>query len=246
MLDFIITRLDPAEAEIVFPGDPAPTGRVMGPRCAYASTVEVAYPLSPRPGGGARVIIPEPSFWDPQTPLCYEAVLGDVRRTIGLRSVRLHAAGLRVNRRPFRIDGVPRTDLADAAALRASGIDTLLCPVTPATAHVWADADRLGFFVLGTLARDPVALALARELKHHASCLGWLLEDADLLEPQSLQTVPGHEPLLGWRTTAPSTAPSWRQFLAGPDAPAGDDRPWLCLDDRGDQPPGPLGIVRLS
>lgn len=236
-----ITRLDPAEAEIVFTGDPPPGGRVMGPRCAYASTVEVAYRLTPRPGG-ARVVIPEPSFWDPQTPLLYEAVVGEIRSTIGLRTVRLGPAGLRVNRRPFRIEGAARTDLSDAAALRAIGIDTILCPVGPATAHIWAEADRLGFFVLGMVPRDPEAVGLARELKHHASCLGWLLDDADLLEPQSLQTVPGHEPLLGWRAdTAP---PPWAQFVAGPDAPADSPIPWLLLDDRGDRTPGPLGVIR--
>src|SRR5262245_52982530 len=52
-------------------------GRLMGPRCAFASTVEVAYHLRPaaEQAGGvdlrARVVIPEPSLWDPQSPFLY-------------------------------------------------------------------------------------------------------------------------------------------------------------------------------
>src|SRR5436190_14007505 len=55
-------------------------GRLMGPRCPYASTVEVAYPLRPIPGlngdtPGAirrRVVIPEASLWDTESPFLYE------------------------------------------------------------------------------------------------------------------------------------------------------------------------------
>src|SRR6266404_9073945 len=81
-------RLDPAEAEIgisVYPEElTAGTevrGRLMGPRCRYASTVEVAYPLrewkrayekEDVPHLWLRVIIPEPSFWDTQSPFLYE------------------------------------------------------------------------------------------------------------------------------------------------------------------------------
>src|SRR3954464_13906698 len=54
-------------------------GRLMGPRCRFASTIEVAYPLRPfvrEPEGFAgpsgRVVIPEASLWDPQCPFLYE------------------------------------------------------------------------------------------------------------------------------------------------------------------------------
>jgi len=75
-------RLNPAEAEIWVAIQPEQSsnhielrGRLMGPRCPYASTVEIAYPLRPFPatvgvpaGFQARVLIPEPSLWEPQTP----------------------------------------------------------------------------------------------------------------------------------------------------------------------------------
>jgi hypothetical protein len=238
-------RLDPAEADIRITGIPGLTGRVMGPRCHYASTVEVAYYLKPLPDGGQRAIIPEPSFWDPQTPFCYEAILHaadgtKVTRRHGLRTVQLTAAGWRVNRKPFRVQGVGRGDLADAAALRSAGVNTILCPVSVANATVWERADMLGFFVLGLLSSDPAAVALAEKRKGHASCLGWILTDADLSDPERLQTRPGHEPVLGLRAVAPpAETPPWVRYLAGPIK--SDFLPWLQLSDADDDAAAPLG-----
>src|SRR5207249_10692960 len=81
--------LNPAEAELwlnVLLAGPTTRlelrGRLMGPRCRFASTVEVAYPLRPRSGPtgrddlrGLRVLIPEPSYWDPESPFLYEGTL---------------------------------------------------------------------------------------------------------------------------------------------------------------------------
>ena len=57
-------------------------GRFVGPRCSGRSTVEVAYPLRPVPGGARgsgdlamRVVIPEPSFWASQSPYQYEGTV---------------------------------------------------------------------------------------------------------------------------------------------------------------------------
>src|ERR1700749_4582270 len=87
-----IVRLTHAEAEIRFlvtcaanGTDMHVRGRLMGPRCPYASTVEVAYPLKEiertgGPGGETSIllktIIPEPSMWDPQSPMLYAGPLG--------------------------------------------------------------------------------------------------------------------------------------------------------------------------
>src|SRR5262245_54959769 len=112
-------RLDPYEAEVritVLPERVTPTtavrSKLVGPRSAYARTLEVAYPLalllpspplrgrgvggegtadatpsphplSPSEGGEGlsrpaltcRVVIPEPSFWDPETPFLYEGLV---------------------------------------------------------------------------------------------------------------------------------------------------------------------------
>jgi hypothetical protein len=79
-----IVHLDPVRAEIVFsfnaaelPADAEIRGKMVGPRCAGVSTVEVAYPLKPVANRGAafQVIIPEPSLWEPQCPYIYDALL---------------------------------------------------------------------------------------------------------------------------------------------------------------------------
>lgn len=53
----------------------AVTGRVVGPRAAGMTTVEVAYPLTPVVVSDTAVslkgVIPEPSLWTRETPLGY-------------------------------------------------------------------------------------------------------------------------------------------------------------------------------
>jgi hypothetical protein len=76
-------------------------GRLSGPRCPGAETIEIAYPLRAIPPNegqprrrSARVIIPEPNLWEAQTPFIYagavEIFAGDVKLAnvpieIGLR-----------------------------------------------------------------------------------------------------------------------------------------------------------------
>src|SRR5437879_11187839 len=79
-------RLDPTETvlNIALEVDNAtPTtevrGRLMGPRCAYLSTVEIAFPLREVERNDAyllmEIIIPEPSWWEPKSPFLYEGPL---------------------------------------------------------------------------------------------------------------------------------------------------------------------------
>ncbi len=193
-------RLDPAETELWIAVDVegmAATaevrGRLMGPRCAYATTVEVAYPLRPLPpgrGAGAehevvgRVVIPEPSFWDPQSPFLYEGPveLWEGGRRVdqatvdhGLRSLTLGPRGFRLNGKPISVRGAACDGLseADAGRLRAAGFNTLLVPVRAGDRELWSRADRLGFLVLGRIT-DPAGVEAARALRGHACCLGWV------------------------------------------------------------------------
>jgi hypothetical protein len=243
-------RLDPVEAEVRAVGDVI-SGRLMGPHCQYASTVEIAYYFRPVAGGACRAIVPEPSLWEPQTPFLYHALL-DLRggaklsRFHGLRHVQLGSAALRFNGRAIKINGVFREQLTDAADLRAAGINTIVCPVSPGASPIWDDADRLGFFVLGLMTRDADSFAAARSLKGHASCLGWLLETADVLDPALLQTRSGREPLLGLLMDTPlAEIPTWVQFTAG-SVPATDrSLPWLHVSDQPENlANAPLGVVR--
>ena len=54
-------------------------GALVGPRCANAETVQLAYPLKCISSTGhaeniliAKVVIPEPNFWTTETPFVYE------------------------------------------------------------------------------------------------------------------------------------------------------------------------------
>ncbi len=189
-------RLDPYESEVtvtVFPERVTPAtgvrGRLVGPRSAYARTLEVAYPLrdcrpaenSVEPGLTCRVVIPEPSFWDPETPFLYEGPveLWDDGRAVdraevrhGLRTRGLGASGLRWNGRPITLRGVARSTLTpeDAAALRRAGCNTLVAPAS--APEVWNVADRLGFIVLGRFTDPSERLLLSSQ--GHACTLGWL------------------------------------------------------------------------
>jgi hypothetical protein len=214
-LTITVQRLDPAETEIRLVAPAPVSARLLGPRCRFASTVEVAYWFRPVPGlpGTLRAIVPEPSFWDPESPFLYDAIVRteagpEIRRTIGLRSVQLGPDGFRIERRPLRLNAVCRDRLGDAAALRQAGVNAIVCPVMAATMSVWADADVWGFFVLGELSAE--SLPLVAELETHASCLGWIC-DADLPPPAGfvgVRTRPGFEP------------PPWARFTLG-NAPNG-------------------------
>jgi hypothetical protein len=109
-LDVRTHRLSPTEAEVLVVVTAERTtpettvrGRFVGPKCALSSTVEVAYPLRPLPHNvaempqlSARVVIPEPSLWEPECPFVYDGAVElwqdgqrcDVRQVAGYKLVR--------------------------------------------------------------------------------------------------------------------------------------------------------------
>lgn len=168
-------------------------GRLMGPSCPFASTVEVAYPLRPLPAAdelAARVVIPEPSLWDPQSPFLYGGPVelwedGHRREVVqvrhGLRVFRLGPKGLTVNGRPLALRGKELTTACpddEALRLRRAGYNLLVASVTDETAPLWDTGDRLGFVVAGRVAdADADTAARLDRLRRHPSCLGWLAAD---------------------------------------------------------------------
>jgi hypothetical protein len=85
----LVRSLSPAEAEVwvvIEAEEITPTtevrGRLVGPRCADRTTIEVSYPLRPfarHPEGvpslTRHVIIPEPSLWEPERPFLYRVLV---------------------------------------------------------------------------------------------------------------------------------------------------------------------------
>ena len=167
-------------------------GRLMGPGCPYSSTIEVAYPLRPLahppadvPPLTRRVTIPEPSFWEPESPFLYRGPVElwqDGQRcervtvSHGLCSSSLTPRGLRWNGKPLPLRGRAVRGLTEdnALLLRRSGFNLLLAPIDEP--QTWEIADRFGFLVLGDVpSLDDAALRCIEQLTPHPSCFGWLL-----------------------------------------------------------------------
>src|SRR5262249_45905676 len=117
--------------------------------------------------------------------------------------VNLGPDGFRIQRRLLELRGALRNRLDDAATLRQQGVNLIVCPVTPETTSVWADADTWGFFVLGEL--SAASLPLVSQLESHPSHLGWIC-------------APGATPpagLVGVRMSTEAIVPPWARFAVG-------------------------------
>src|SRR5262245_9694928 len=80
-----LARLTPTEAELRIElrctemrSTSEIRGRLMGPTCLYSTTIDIAYPVKMLPHRKdashaleARVVIPEPAWWDPESPFFY-------------------------------------------------------------------------------------------------------------------------------------------------------------------------------
>ncbi|HEY7329437.1 MAG TPA: hypothetical protein VH592_17495 [Gemmataceae bacterium] len=210
-IEVIDYSLDPVTAEVwisVHPEHHAATtevrGRLMGPRCLYSNTVEVAYPLRPMsshheqcgPSGlTVRAPIPEACLWEPQCPFLYqgpvelwqEGQLADrVSLSHGLRSLKRNEHGLLVNGRPLTLHGrrIGVCSDLEAAKLRQSGYNLVIAPVAANSLSVWEQADRFGFLVLGQLGECAEETRLMESLRGHASCLGWLSAEQSALSAE--------------------------------------------------------------
>jgi hypothetical protein len=167
---YVVERsLSPVQAELWVrvategDGDVEVRGRLTGPRCLYSETIEVAYPLRPHPMPEQpdttylRVIIPEPSFWEPETPFLYHGSVelyqgGEgvdaLAIRCGLRSVQRKGAELQVNGRsfPLRVKKVEAVTRAEAESLRREGYNLLA--LSREDAEVFSVADEIGLFIV--------------------------------------------------------------------------------------------------
>lgn len=175
-----IARLTPTEAEIfvrveaVGPNHrEGHSGQLTGPRCAYSSTVEVAYPFRQfRRVDGAfegRAVIPDPAWWDVESPFLYAGFVDQcgarLPLTCGLRHAAVAGGSLVWNGRPMTLRAVRTTD---PPAARLSGFNVAVVPLAGLN-EAMAAADRCGILVVveggGLIDIDTVA---------HPSALGRL------------------------------------------------------------------------
>ncbi len=264
-----IVRLTHAEAEIRFLVSRAASGadlhvrgRLMGPRCPYSSTVEVAYPLkeierSVNKAGETsillRTVIPEPSMWDPQSPFLYSGPLGiwtgdrELERNtmqLGFVGWGLGTRGLRVNGQYVNLQAaaIDELDVSTCGRLREKAVNCLVVDVQNASVGTWDLADRYGFFVLGRI-RKLEEWERARALEGRPSSLGWILseEAAAGYKPKAIEgtTYTGSAPLIGLEAgRRAGDVPAGVSFLvAGPGASGelqGGGLPWLQVERIGE------------
>jgi hypothetical protein len=175
--DFVVShfRLDPIETELgisVWLDKLTPTsiirGRLTGPRCIYASTVEIAYTMrevSRSDHIELRVTIPEPCWWDPQSPFLYEGVLEHWENehlsqrspiTHGIRDLQLTSQGLKLNGRSVILRGravEPTVNETELRRLHDCDINAVMTSFRGerewfSNTALWALANRYGLFVL--------------------------------------------------------------------------------------------------
>ncbi|HTK77168.1 MAG TPA: hypothetical protein VL371_18015, partial [Gemmataceae bacterium] len=123
-----------------------------------------------------RVVIPEPSWWDPESPFLYTAVVelwgdGDkvdaTRFSCGLRTAKLTPHGLWWNGRSLDLNtrSTPSRTEAEWAHARAEGFNAVDVPAA-AAADAWDYADRVGLLIMTDQATRVDAV-------RHPSALGW-------------------------------------------------------------------------
>jgi hypothetical protein len=195
-----IRTLNPAEANVQFhvtvdhPNNRLGVkGRLVGPRCAYASTVEVAYPLKDAPPSepgrlSTRVIIPEPNLWEPACPFLYEATLElfldrsriDVRTMIvGLRTITIRGSSFFLNGKRFELKTMEAVHLAESGLAQArKQFNTVVLPVSLDVRPLWHACDHMGLGVLGLVLHQ--SQSVPEHFADHACLLGWLVDDKRL------------------------------------------------------------------
>jgi hypothetical protein len=184
-------------------------GRLHGPRCHFATTVEVGYPLQNLAPANrstddrltARVAIPEPSLWDLESPFLYEGSVElwesdhrcDIARVRhGLREIRFSPRGIAVNGKRVTIKSKEMKHACtddEALRLRQAGFNLIIAPVTDATAALWDIGDRLGILLVGRVASNATeTIERITALHDHPCSLGWLAENCAL--PRDLVLPP--------------------------------------------------------
>lgn len=143
-IETTLVRMEPvlAELHLRITPDPMelPEGRVrlLGPSCLYASTVEIAYPAHPlgRPGE-TRILLPEPSYWEPESPFLYHLIVEyrpqglpvrSRRFPLPLRRFQVLGNRCRLNGKDLHLVGrrVSGVEVEDLDRFRAEGCNALV------------------------------------------------------------------------------------------------------------------------
>ncbi len=194
-------KLTPTSAEVLIAvrlaselHNPEFRGRLMGPRCRYASTVEVAFPIQPLERltdrvWACRVVIPEPNWWDLTSPFLYQGpielwqdgrLIEQVDISHGSRVLDIGPKGLTLNGKPIPLRGICRSFWfeEELLQLRREGFSCVLAPAE--SMGLCESADRVGMFVMARFASSDAMKSFDCG-GHNPSMVGFLVAQ-DLLD----------------------------------------------------------------
>lgn len=208
-----------AEARIYarLPCNAAPSGsklagRVVGPQCAYASTLSAsiginpkrpqmeaanvasgAAPRAPGPDLLAEAIVPDPCFWSPELPFLYRVevelregadLLASTAHPLGIRPLGARGRKLLLEGKPWVVRGVEQSAVPPAELNHWRAVDTAMVVEAPSD-ELCAEASRLGAWLLARIDGD--AVQLAAELRRLARwpCVAMIVVEAGAELPEA-------------------------------------------------------------
>jgi len=201
-------------------------GRLVGPRCAYASTIEVAYPLGDAPPGepnrlSTRTFIPEPNLWEPACPFLYEAtfeLFEDRSRievmpmTVGLRTIAISGRSFVLNGKKFEPKAIEAAHPTESALAQArQQFNTVVLPVSDDARPLWHACDRMGLAVIGRIESQWAPEFLA----NHPCLLAWIVDDGKRLIADRADLLSAHVPI-GLQIRNDTTGPPDADFVVVP------------------------------
>ena len=247
-IESYMLSVSPAEADIWFKvGVQRVTartevrGRIVGPRCLFAETVEVVSPLrsvrhkeKEEVALIARTAIPEPCFWDPHNPLLYRVVVElwqDGQRCsvsgfdLGFRMIEMDSGNVFVKRKPVFLQGMPYLPQSqeEAAARRRAGYNLVLAE--KGQWHWWVRANPMGFLLLEKAALSTLTPQYIGLLCQQPCFFGFVLDKELLDHPPSeteslLRAWQERRVLIGLELDGPPppSLPNGLSFLVCPES----------------------------
>jgi hypothetical protein len=201
-----------AEARIYarLPRDAAPAvaklaGRVVGPQCAYASTLSATIRMNPkRPQIEAdtdllaEAIVPDPCFWSPELPFLYRVevelrqgaeLLASAAHALGIRPLGARGRKLMLEGKPWVVRGVEQSALPPAELSQWRAADTAMVVEAPSD-ELCAKASRLGAWLLARIDGDAIHLAAELHRLARWPCVAMILLEAGAELPEAVVRRP--------------------------------------------------------
>ena len=172
-------------------------GKLMGPQCAYATTIELAYPLQgierTDTAFRATIKIPEASLWNPISPFLYRGVVELLEDGVsvdrqpiqhGLRHVSVTAKGLFVNGRALtlKVKRVAELQPAMMTELREQDVNALIVPIAQCDDKTLELLDHWGSFLVPEITEEDIDPEQVKLVESRPAFFAWLCATPKLVD----------------------------------------------------------------